>query len=102
MARPSTEEKEAGITVRPLFAIREACERAVLSVSGHLRARPEPSLEDALRTAFADLDRELATILDGRYAKDPPGDFWTTSRRLSFTEGKRPGHGVRVASQVCG
>jgi hypothetical protein len=83
-------------------SIRELCGYPILSVGGHLRPRPAPVLEDALRSAFGDLDRELAAILDGRYPQVPPGDFWTTSRRLPFTLGQRHSHGVHVASEVCG
>ena len=88
--------------MRPWFGIPELCARSFLAVTGYLRPRPAPALECALRTAFADLDRELAEILDGRYAPVPPCDFWTTSRQLPFTAGKLPGHGVGVASHVCG
>jgi hypothetical protein len=88
--------------VRPWPGIRELCGYVLLSVAGHFRPRPAPALEDALRSAFGNLDRELAAILDRRYPQVPPGDYWTTSRRLPFTGEKRPGHGVRVASQVCG
>ena len=40
--------------------------RAILAITGHLRTRPDPCLEGALRTAFAEFDRELAVILQDR------------------------------------
>jgi hypothetical protein len=40
--------------------------RAILAITGHLRTRPDPCLEGALRTAFAEFDRELAIILQDR------------------------------------
>ena len=39
---------------------------AALTVSGHLRRRPDPACESALRAAFAELDAELAVILRNR------------------------------------
>ncbi len=59
--------------MRPWFGIPELCGRAFHSVTGHLRPRPAPALEEALRAAFADLDRELAAILDVR-CFPAPGD----------------------------
>ena len=41
---------------------------AALTVSGHLRRRPDPACESALRAAFAELDAELAVILGNRSA----------------------------------
>jgi hypothetical protein len=49
-----------GVSVRALFA------NATLTVTGYLRPRPNPAVEDALRTAFAELDRDLARILGVR------------------------------------
>jgi hypothetical protein len=49
-----------GVSVRALFA------NATLTVTGYLRPRPNPVVEDTLRTAFADLDRDLARILGDR------------------------------------
>lgn len=49
-----------GVSVRALFA------NVTLTVTGYLRSRPNPAVEDALRTAFADLDRDLARILGDR------------------------------------
>lgn len=59
--------------MRPWFGILELCGRAFHSITGHLRRRPAPALEDALRAAFAELDRELTAILDVRYSP-APGD----------------------------
>jgi hypothetical protein len=41
---------------------------AALTVSGHLRRRPDPACESALRAAFAELDAELELILSDRTA----------------------------------
>jgi hypothetical protein len=35
-------------------------------VTGYLRHRPDPAVENALRAAFADLDKDLARILGDR------------------------------------
>jgi hypothetical protein len=48
------------------YSIRDLSARAILTITGHLRTRPDPWLESTLRAAFADLDRELATILQDR------------------------------------
>jgi len=37
--------------------------RAAICVGGHLRPRPDPRLEDTLRSAFAEIDRDLMAIL---------------------------------------
>lgn len=47
-------------------SVREACAHAALTVTGYLRPPPDPTIEQALRTAFADLDRDLAVILGDR------------------------------------
>ena len=41
-------------------SVRQRCAQAVLTVTGYLRPRPARSVEDALRAAFAELDRDLA------------------------------------------
>jgi len=46
--------------------VGERCAAAALTVSGYLRPRPDPAVERAVRTAFADLDRDLAGILGDR------------------------------------
>ncbi len=48
------------------YGIKGVSARAILTLTGHLRTRPDPWLESALRKAFADFDRELATILHDR------------------------------------
>jgi hypothetical protein len=48
------------------YSIRNLSARAILSLTGHLRARPDPWLECALRKAFTEFDRELAAILHDR------------------------------------
>jgi hypothetical protein len=46
--------------------VRDLAARAILSLTGYLRARPDPWLERALRRAFAEFDRELAIIMRDR------------------------------------
>ena len=48
------------------FSVRKLCAHAALTVTGYFRPRPAPALERALRTAFADLDKDLAAILANR------------------------------------
>ena len=49
--------------------VRELSGRATHGVSGYLRTSPDPWLEDTLRAAFAEFDRELELILqERRYA----------------------------------
>jgi len=48
------------------FSLGGFLAHAALTVSGHLRRRPDPACESALRTAFAELDSELALILGNR------------------------------------
>ena len=58
------------------YNIKELSSRAITSLSGHLRARPDPWLECVLRDAFSKFDRELAAILRDRDLpcgqEDPP------------------------------
>lgn len=58
------------VDVVPMMAfaldVRKLCAQAALTVTGYLRPRPDPALENALRAAFADLDRDLAGILEDR------------------------------------
>jgi hypothetical protein len=48
------------------YSIRDLSARAICSLSGHLRARPDPWMESALRKAFTEFDRELTVILRDR------------------------------------
>jgi len=48
------------------YSIRHLSAKAIFSLTGHLRARPDPWLELALRKAFTEFDRELAAILHDR------------------------------------
>jgi hypothetical protein len=50
--------------------VRELVAHCALTVTGYLRRRPNPGAEDALRAAFATLDRELAEILGDRTPRD--------------------------------
>ena len=47
-------------------SVRDLGARAALTVTGYLRPRPDPAAEQALRAAFAELDRDLAEILGDR------------------------------------
>lgn len=51
-------------------SVKQAGADAALTVTGYLRPRPDPVLEDTLRTALADLDRELAAVLGDRAPRD--------------------------------
>jgi hypothetical protein len=64
------------------YSIRDLSARAIVSLTGHLRARPDPWLETALRRAFTEFDRELAAILHDRANPARP----TGSPRPSATE----------------
>jgi hypothetical protein len=46
--------------------VRDLLAEAALTVTGYLRPHPDPVLECVLRTAFIDLDQELAEILGDR------------------------------------
>ena len=54
-------------------SIRELGARAALTAGGHLRPRPDPAVEQALRKAFAELDRDLAEILGDRTVRGRAG-----------------------------
>lgn len=43
--------------------LRDLLTQATLSISGHLRPAPDQAMEYTLRTAFAQLDKELAEAL---------------------------------------
>jgi hypothetical protein len=69
------------LTLWPLpagYSIRALSAKAILTITGHLRTRPDPWLEGALRAAFAEFDRELTAILQDRSgparAQSRPGD----------------------------
>ena len=47
-------------------SVRHRCAQAALTVTGYLRPRPARSVEEALRAAFAELDRDLAALLGDR------------------------------------
>jgi hypothetical protein len=51
-------------------SIRDLSARAICTLTGHLRTRPDPWLECTLRKAFAEFDRELTVIL-----RDRPGSL---------------------------
>ena len=53
---------------RVIVAVVSVSDATITCVAGHLRPRPDPQLETALRTAFADFDRELAVLLRHRPA----------------------------------
>jgi hypothetical protein len=57
------------------FSLRKLLSDAALTVTGHLRPRPDPALENALRAAFADLDKDLAVILGDRIPRKAAGDY---------------------------
>jgi hypothetical protein len=46
--------------------LRARCADAALAMTGYLRPRPDPAAEAVLRSAFAELDGELAAILGDR------------------------------------
>lgn len=49
--------------------VRNASGRAILSLTGYLRGRPDPWLDATLRAAFAEFDRELSLVLQDRTAR---------------------------------
>jgi hypothetical protein len=55
---------------RALTALAGISDRAFTCVSGHLRPRPDPWLESALRRAFAEFDHDLAVALHHEQASD--------------------------------
>ena len=58
--------READGKAMGAFSFGDFLAHAAHTVSGHLRRRPDPACESALRTAFAELDAELAAILGHR------------------------------------
>ena len=65
-ALPDESGEEADGKTMDRFNFGDFLAHAALTVSGHLRRRPDPACESALRAAFADLDAELAVILRNR------------------------------------
>jgi hypothetical protein len=63
------------------FSLRELLSYAALTVTGYLRPRPDPAVENALRAAFADLDKDLAVILGDRTPRKGAGDRWPNPER---------------------
>ena len=55
-------------------SIKDLSARAMLSLGGHLRTRPDPWLERTLRAAFTEFDRELALIMEDRRAAGDRND----------------------------
>lgn len=45
---------------------RNLLAQLALTLSGYFRPRPDPAMEIVLRTAFAEFDKELSTILGDR------------------------------------
>ena len=48
---------------RAFATVADVSDRAITWASGHLGPRPDPWLEDRLRCAFWEIDRDLAAIL---------------------------------------
>jgi hypothetical protein len=87
------------------YSIRNLSARAIMSLTGHLRAHPDPCLEWALREAFDSFDRELTAILQddlapprrnpvlGRDApEEPPGLRVLPQRRCPFSRSQTHGN----------
>lgn len=70
------------------YSIRGLSAKAILSLTGHLRARPDPWLEGALREAFAEFDRELAAIMQDKGPADR--SLRAPSGRVQLTEAFSP------------
>jgi hypothetical protein len=51
--------------------LRDLSAQIALSLSGYLRRRPDKALECTLRSAFTQLDKELATVLGDRPVPQP-------------------------------
>ena len=65
-ALPGESGEEADGKTMDRFNFGDFLAHAALTVSGHLRRRPDPACEIALRAAFAEIDAELAVILRNR------------------------------------
>ena len=55
------------------FSVRGLFAHIVLTVEGHLRSRPDPAIEQALRSAFVEFDRELSLIIGDPDPRNGPG-----------------------------
>lgn len=64
-------------------SIRNLSARAILSLTGHLRTRPDPWLEGALRNAFAEFDREMSAVLHNRSNPVRPAGPAQPGRRVT-------------------
>jgi hypothetical protein len=53
-------------------SVRDVLASAALTATGYLRPRPDPAVEQALRAAFAEFDRDLAEILGDRTPRCTP------------------------------
>lgn len=51
--------------------LRDVFTQAALALSGYLRPRPDKALECTLRSAFTQLDKELAAVLGERPVPRP-------------------------------
>jgi len=51
--------------------LKDLFSQAALSLSGYLRPRPDQALECTLRSAFTQLDKELAAVLGDRPVPRP-------------------------------
>jgi hypothetical protein len=51
--------------------LKDVVTQAALSLTGYLRPRPDQALECTLRSAFTQLDKELAAVLGDRSVPRP-------------------------------
>jgi hypothetical protein len=51
------------------ISVRQRCAQAMLTVTGYFRPRPPRAMENALRAAFAELDKDIAALLGDRAAR---------------------------------
>lgn len=59
-------------------------ERDITRLKGCRRGRPDPVLEEALRAAFAEFDRELAAVMLAADWHMPTGDQIPVTRRKTL------------------
>ena len=55
------------------FSVRGMFADIALTIEGHLHRRPDPALEQALRSAFAEFDRELSLTIGDQDPRSGPG-----------------------------